>query len=295
MLELLQFNLHWLGHCGLQGHLHCAISTSSSGMVAIADPANHHSSDSEETVPAKAAQQHCGTLYLGRLAMVTRTRRRMYLFISFIAGGVATNALVAWSLERYWYRLPLTIYSQDRTFVEYPSVSGVLTVYARSGFQRALNNGPREMSKTVYPVEHIVPSWSAVRIPGSLPYDLEEAVGWPMLCFVSYVSAASDPLASLPSMPRARVTGSLTAPPNPWNVPDSGLFAYRPLFPGIIVNSIFWSAIIAAFSYSTHYSIRAARRLIAAHRSRRGLCTHCGYARGSMRTARCPECGNNVD
>lgn len=79
------------------------------------------------------------------------------------------------------------------------------------------------------------------------------------------------------------VTGrSLT---HPWHV---GLAAgdvqlpIKPIFPGFLINTIFWAAIPYAV-------LIACRALRARRRAKRGLCIRCGYSIGDF--ARCPECG----
>lgn len=59
----------------------------------------------------------------------------------------------------------------------------------------------------------------------------------------------------------------------------------RPIWSGMLTDIVFWSLASAALFW-------AIQRMQTAKRSRRGLCTACGYSRSGLAgTAPCPECG----
>ena len=64
------------------------------------------------------------------------------------------------------------------------------------------------------------------------------------------------------------------------------LLPYRPVFPGAIVNVVFYGTLLLAIWVLTRRGFGAARRTIRRWRSR---CPACGYAAGDL--DRCPECG----
>ena len=62
----------------------------------------------------------------------------------------------------------------------------------------------------------------------------------------------------------------------------------RILWPGFLLNTLFWSAVIA----SPFWLRRGFVAWRASRRRRNGLCPNCGYARGSINPRHpCPECG----
>lgn len=70
--------------------------------------------------------------------------------------------------------------------------------------------------------------------------------------------------------------------------PDGGwqrtAFPYLPLFPGLILNTLFYAAI--------WWGLLALPRLIRRTlRVRRGLCPRCAYDMRGLTNAHCPECG----
>jgi hypothetical protein len=132
--------------------------------------------------------------------------------------------------------------------------------------------------------------------PVTLPNGFEEfgeprlqiAHGWPWLAFDADVIWIHEKDAIVQSMDDLKIYASAgvlwkdvqdsTSPP------DIRVFAYRPLWPGLIANTIFFAAVILTASLF----FRSARDL---RRYRRGRCPRCAYNRQFDYTTKCPECG----
>ncbi len=145
--------------------------------------------------------------------------------------------------------------------------------------------------------EQVVPEWiRPCVIPwtnGGWPpddpvnYAYVDATGWPMLAlWCSYtlerptpgtLTARAKGAISLPGKIRAK--GSWFGGGYPPSLP------LRPRWSGLLVNSLFYAALVGALVFG----IPVARRLM---RRRAGRCERCGYdLRGTPRGMACPECG----
>ena len=60
----------------------------------------------------------------------------------------------------------------------------------------------------------------------------------------------------------------------------------RPIWPGLVINTVFWAAVAALL-------LAVAQRLRAARRFERGRCPRCGYVLHHDYRRACPECGRN--
>ena len=108
----------------------------------------------------------------------------------------------------------------------------------------------------------------------------EHATGWPVLALWYSITTYSDGKANV------QIPGGLSLMPKTWT-PRSGhhlvrALPYRPIWPGLAINSVFWGA--AAFAV-----VHGPRTVRAALRRRRGLCPACAYPVGASPV--CTECG----
>jgi len=71
-------------------------------------------------------------------------------------------------------------------------------------------------------------------------------------------------------------------------LPPSRVIPYTLVWPGFLLNILFYATITASF----HLSLTTLRRL---HRRRRHRCPHCGYDVKGLTTAACPECGQETN
>ena len=67
-------------------------------------------------------------------------------------------------------------------------------------------------------------------------------------------------------------------------------FGLRPIFPGFVVNTLFYAALWGAILFASRGAWRAFTRW---RRSRRGLCPRCAYDLAGSSAHGCPECGWN--
>ncbi|MBY0263394.1 MAG: hypothetical protein K2Q20_13685 [Phycisphaerales bacterium] len=106
----------------------------------------------------------------------------------------------------------------------------------------------------------------------------EFVVGWP-----------------LDSHEYASMTGGFEGFPNPGPVEGAAavgatscgrpvLIPMRPLWPGFVLNTLFYNAALVA-------GVLALSRLRAARRRARNRCSACGYSRSGLSDSPCPECG----
>lgn len=139
------------------------------------------------------------------------------------------------------------------------------------------------------------PRWSLPRrySPASLPSEIRErltdgevldeyAVGWPLPALRGSGTRRHA------TAPVAAVEGVSLAALGRNRMQDICVLPVTPLWPGFVVNALFYTAGLAAIFASA----RAAAMLRRRRRSRRGLCPACGYnLTGLAQGSRCPECG----
>lgn len=67
------------------------------------------------------------------------------------------------------------------------------------------------------------------------------------------------------------------------------ILSVHPLWPGFIVNTLFWSSVLFALINTPRWIVKAIRNH---RRARRGVCLRCGYTLAGL--TQCPECGTIV-
>jgi len=135
------------------------------------------------------------------------------------------------------------------------------------------------------------PIWSRMRRPVTFQEshathgfaELEEARGWPMRCMVSYVKKEID-LESGGWIYVGR-SWSILLQSNQWNSGPSRNLPMRPVFSGLVVNSL----AIGGSLFAVQLMPILIRGIV---RTRAGRCFACGYPHGASDV--CTECGRPV-
>jgi hypothetical protein len=118
---------------------------------------------------------------------------------------------------------------------------------------------------------------------GQAPHGLEHCAGWPIpsLWYALRMDDGADP-----RYPYALGGVILDLPSQTWMSGDTRAIPLRPIWPGLILGSLFWAACPAVI-------VRAGWHTRARLRVRRGLCPHCAYDLRQNLPSGCPECGWN--
>jgi hypothetical protein len=128
----------------------------------------------------------------------------------------------------------------------------------------------------------LVPAWATLWNPAnwrrdlttaSRPWHTDIAVGWPVL---SYCMDRDTPMAG-------EVHGGVVC--REFGVGELKLVAWRPIFPAVLIGTVFWGALIVGSTGLVQFGIDRRRRRLC-------RCRTCGYSReGLAAEAVCPECG----
>ena len=133
------------------------------------------------------------------------------------------------------------------------------------------------------------------------PFVVDEAVGWPARSLVyslQYYRALDESESTPDPLPPGTLSGRVLIIPTTdgavrsetlqrW-FPHRGYLPTHILWPGFLLNTLFWSGVIA----SPFWLRRGFVAWRTARRRRAGLCPACGYARGGLHPHNpCPECG----
>ncbi len=168
-------------------------------------------------------------------------------------------------------------------------------------FRRIVFEG--DLRSKPYYKQNVPPPWAAV-ISTDQREGFEQvitaATGWPMRCFrgeqwISWrTPPAGEPIFTLDASGRLTAApASPTAPPEKLvrlrrfshHAIDAGYVPYSPMWPGLIANTLIFSATWFLLLFVPGGFLRARRRA-------QNRCTQCGYARlGLQASAPCPECG----
>ena len=118
-----------------------------------------------------------------------------------------------------------------------------------------------------------------------VPDGCDHATGWPLPAF--WYEAEISPLTGA-----IKLCGGIPLAPFPTTLPSPLVLhtvyalPYRPIYPGLILNSIFWGALAFGIVSLCGYTRRSLRL-------RRNLCPTCAYNLRNIPTPGCPECGWN--
>jgi hypothetical protein len=203
-----------------------------------------------------------------------------------VALGATTNVLVAWALS-------LMLYPRNG-WIEFvrAEFNGAEDVYVESitsgcgvtrdivasekpfGWGTADGTGhwdPPDEARTIRVWRSPVS-----RVDGSISW-LEMGTGFPLICLFKWQEGDRELHGAIP----------LPDPSNQFRVYTTGVSSYGlpylPLWPQLIANTLFWSALWGAALFLPGAVRRRVRR-------RRGQCTACGYDL-SASSGVCPECG----
>jgi len=127
---------------------------------------------------------------------------------------------------------------------------------------------------------------------------IDDRCGWPFRSFRTVTRLA--PLAKAPPHYDQEIKWGIpkTNPKEVWNLyppPGGGylligrwnewkVIPLRPIWTGVVLNALFWGAMLAGIRHGFRFSRRAIRR-------HRGLCPQCAYIIDEAGSGYCPECG----
>lgn len=148
------------------------------------------------------------------------------------------------------------------------------------------------------------PSIPLIPIDKVDPFVVDEAVGWPFRSLaysLKYFRALDESEPTPDPLPPGTRSGRVLIIPvaasalradalQAW-FPHRGYLPTRILWPGFLVNTLFWSAVIA----SPFWLRRGFVAWRCFRRRRAGRCSACGYARAGLAADKpCPECGSRT-
>ena len=238
-------------------------------------------------------------------------KRRLTKLVVFLLLGAVVNVAVAWGFA--WklnvYRVPVTGGSETVAGVvgATPRHVWIVRRYNRTGATRVFSHYSIRSMGTGYDGDpgSLLPSWNQDYFFSGIRRDeLDEVVriqdgrGWPMLAL--WGQAVVGTRMSLPFYREVEyailLTGSSTDPSWAWAsgtfVGGSGGYTPRvvrflplhPIWPGFLINTIFYAAILWLLALVPFTACRLVRR-------KRGLCIKCAYDLRGDFSAGCPECG----
>jgi hypothetical protein len=114
---------------------------------------------------------------------------------------------------------------------------------------------------------------------------MEHLHGWPLLSMSGWAVATFASTAAAAAPPQVEWHGLYEIGPLPGMPTFFRVFLIRPLWPGFLLNTLFYAAILAALFFVPVQVRRTLRR-------RRGRCIACNYDRRGFPDAPCPECGH---
>ncbi len=195
-------------------------------------------------------------------------KRRMMFILLLLIGGAIVNLTVAWGLPAIWHeqwrsdawRISIGMMSETST----PEPGRI--VERRDGKTYMADHTQVTPSK-IRTTWRIRAPWYAVEASRPRLHHLEDRVlqsGWPLLAFQG-------------EMTELHLQVEPVAGPTPRPM--------RPIFPGFLINTLFYTAVLWLVSFAPF----TARRLI---RRRGGQCAKCAYPIGTSPV--CTECGTAV-
>lgn len=206
-------------------------------------------------------------------------RRALRTLALCLVAGFALAVAVAWLLTLLPYPFA---WNPDNEIGTGPDPANVMVDRTRFGVEEATLAWPKEVYKDRrYWTAVTPPYWSRLRRPGWRERHVgsECASGWPMRCLMSLVVVEDTHRPSKDTMRWGikiiRGYGS--------HGPLEGVLPLLPIWPGLIVDGLFYGAAV----WGLGVGLVAAR---SARRRRRGLCPRCAYDLHATPDA-CPECG----
>lgn len=226
-------------------------------------------------------------------------KRHLIKFVLFLFLGTAISVAVAWGCAIWPYHGGIFLGRDSWPGSDYELISpeGFQTnIWKRTGELRISQTRvmipmltgirllplPQRINDSQY--RDLLPDWSAFAAPAVLGrsdarFFVEQAAGWPLLCLrLTSSKFFGDGRASRYSKMRGRLELPWFEPPWRNTVP------YQPIWPGFVINTIFYAAILWLLSLGPF----TARRMI---RRKRGRCIKCGYDLRATSGGSCPECG----
>lgn len=137
--------------------------------------------------------------------------------------------------------------------------------------------------------EELIPRWAfeptelgQIVTPGDRW--LIQSNGWPFRAWIGYAHSDAwyNKISHKNALPNDR-SSSISA----WS--NLVLFPYQPVFPGVVLSSVFYAVLLYLIVWVVRHYARRARRW---HRQGLGLCPKCAYNTRGLTT--CPECGEPV-
>ncbi len=235
--------------------------------------------------------------------------------VVFLLLGAVTTVAVAWS-SLWWAPLPdpgnSAVQSSSAAASEGPDY-----VYLRTHRYQRLGAGwvssswvdpsaraglAASFQCTRIKPHDIVPSWAGLALPGDHDADwgfhsrFVEARGWPLLSHAwayAHCSRWNRDLRQRETQVDCKYGILISVAteraqyvhPDVWTL---RMLPLRPIFPGFLINTLFY-ALVLWLLWSAPF---VTRRLI---RRRRGNCIRCGYDLRHAEHAACPECGRRPD
>ncbi len=180
----------------------------------------------------------------------------------------------------------------DERLLLAPSHTSILYVTTRLGYQciNELRVEPESPPIPLSPIKRYDDTvWWTSSFPEPSGWITHIGIGWPLISMRAYVTRDYDSLPAAGAIGRpyyslhSGVLLTVSTSRTPWIDTIPQVLPYRPVWPGMIVDSTVFAALIGL----VHTVWLASRR---ARRRRRNECEQCGYSRGE--SCVCSECGS---
>jgi hypothetical protein len=215
-----------------------------------------------------------------------------------LAFGVVLTVAVSWAFAAWLPQKVWNRYIWVPPFPNYPD--RIVCEYRHTGaIRRAWWTQPRAAAAPTLhpfwlPIEGALdraiwtnpfPAWgrhtSVDQPPAGIPdFGCEHATGWPFVALWYQIEVSNQTYeVSAPGGIRLFEQGRFLA------IPTIRALPYRPIWPGIVLNTLCYAALWVAVNIAGIAAMRWIRR-------RRGRCGSCGYDTRGLPAGACPECGH---